>query len=459
MKTDKTDKKQGIAPSWFKSRMSVVIVWTLRIIVGGVFIVSGLAKAIDLWGVVFKFEEYFTVWGWDVPMPLTVLAAMALTSLEFLLGCLLALGCFRRTVTWALTGVMCFMLPLTLYVWLKSPVPDCGCFGDFLVISNGATFAKNIFLTAAILFLVFANKHVKYIYHPYSQWICGVSCLVFVTMVELYGFNVQPMVDFRSVPEGTLLIENDDTTDSGDEESDVDFLFIYSKNGVEKEFTTDSLPDSTWTFVDRKLADGNGAVSVNEHATLAIYDSDNEDVTADVLTGAGLEMMVIVPQHKRADMYYTSFTNELDALMNSIGGALVELTDVQPDSIEHLQDDTMAEFPIYSVESTTLKELSRGLVSVILLKDGVIQWKRNMGSIDVEALVSSPIPITALQALKPQGTAILAKWSEVLIAILAGLLIVDKLTIWIIKRRKNGKPENKSLNLQKESPQKLDANK
>ncbi len=32
----------------------------------------------------------------------------------------------------------------------------------------------------------------------------------------------------------------------------MDFKFVYEKNGREKEFNKDQLPDSTWTFVSRK---------------------------------------------------------------------------------------------------------------------------------------------------------------------------------------------------------------
>ena len=31
-----------------------------------------------------------------------------------------------------------------------------------------------------------------------------------------------------------------------------DMVFVYEKNGEKKDFKVDALPDSTWTFVDRK---------------------------------------------------------------------------------------------------------------------------------------------------------------------------------------------------------------
>jgi hypothetical protein len=54
---------------------------------------------------------------------------------------------------------MGFFTPLTLYIALTNPVPDCGCFGDAIIISNWDTFYKNIFiLAAAILIFVYRKK-------------------------------------------------------------------------------------------------------------------------------------------------------------------------------------------------------------------------------------------------------------------------------------------------------------
>lgn len=419
-------------------------IWILRIGVGSVFIMSGFVKAIDIWGVVFKFEEYFTSWQIEVPSSLSVMGAMALSSLEFVLGCLLLLGCFRRTVVWALMAMMAVMLPLTLYVWIKDPVPDCGCFGDFIILSNGATFLKNIVLVAALAVLIVYNKRVACLFHPYSQWLCGVACLVFVTLVELFGFNVQPMIDFRSFPEGTsLLVEEEDDA------SDSEFEFIYSHDGEERAFRTDSLPDSSWVFVDRRLIGGN--LDTENKTELLVTDEDGEDITGDIISGSGPEMLVVVPQAERADMFYTSFTNDLNSVMNRLGGSLIELTDVAADSIDSMRDYFMAEYSIYHAESTVLKELSRGVVSVVMLKDGVISWKRNMGSIDVEKIAASDNPAKLLDDLYPDGAAILKRWVWMLGGALLGILMLDKLLCLIINRRKNGEGENKCVNLHDES--------
>lgn len=131
-----------------------------RLTVGAVFVLSGFAKADDLWGFVFKIEEYLQVWGIVQPRSLVIAAAMFIASFEFIAGVMLVAGCYRRTVVWLLTLMMGVMLPLTAYIWAADPVSDCGCFGEMLRLSNAATFFKNVALMAALVVLLIYNRRV-----------------------------------------------------------------------------------------------------------------------------------------------------------------------------------------------------------------------------------------------------------------------------------------------------------
>lgn len=124
------------------SRWMPAAVWTLRVLTGSVFIMSGLVKGIDLWGFIFKIEDYLAVWGLSQPRSLVLMAALLISGYEFVFGCMLAAGCYKRVAVWALTAMMGVMLPLTAYIAIANPVSDCGCFGDFWVISNTWTFIK-----------------------------------------------------------------------------------------------------------------------------------------------------------------------------------------------------------------------------------------------------------------------------------------------------------------------------
>lgn len=403
------------------------IVWILRILVGTTFVVSGLSKSIDIWGFAYKIEEYFLVWGMSVPHTLYVIAALLLATSEFVLGAMLTLGCYRRTAAWLLLLMMLGMLPLSAYIYVVSPVADCGCFGDFIHISNGATFVKNIFLTLALIYLSIVNRRVSGLYNPYWQWLAATACFVYCVAVGLWGYNVQPLVDFRSFPIGTSLISDQDGSDD-----DIEIGFVYEKDGEQKMFSTDSLPDSTWTYVDRRILSG----EIDNKATFSITE-DGEDVTEEVISTEGQQLIITVPDHHRAGISFTYTVNELSQKMDSIGGSLIEVVTMDSEEIERWKDLSNATYPIYKGESTIVKELVRGVMGAVYLSDGKIVWKRTLSSVDLEEVDRSLSRSGTLDSLTDDGHERLLGWTALLVAILAVILMGDKCFMMLKRLKKN----------------------
>lgn len=94
MTTETKAKQPGADHSAVRLRLCV---WGLRLIVGGTFAFSGLVKAIDPWGFIFKIEEYLAVWHLTEPRSVVLMVAMLLSGYEFVLGSLLLMGCYKRT--------------------------------------------------------------------------------------------------------------------------------------------------------------------------------------------------------------------------------------------------------------------------------------------------------------------------------------------------------------------------
>ncbi|MDE5799787.1 MAG: DoxX family protein, partial [Paramuribaculum sp.] len=278
------------------------IVWLLRLLIGAVFIVSGIAKGLDIWGFVYKIEEYLEVWHVDQPHSLCLVAAIGIAGAEFLGGLSLLMGCYRRVSVWLLSAIMAVMLPLTLYIYIESPVPDCGCFGDFIVISNAATFWKNVAIVVGLVYLLIFNHKVNGLYHHYLQWMVAMAGFFYFLFVSLYGYMVQPMVDFRSFPVGTRILPEDTDEDEVDYDSQIEF--IYEKEGEQMAFSIDSLPDSTWTFVARTSI-GNDILHDATGTELAIYDDQSDEVTGDAIDAEGEQLIVTLPDYRRASPAYT----------------------------------------------------------------------------------------------------------------------------------------------------------
>lgn len=65
------------------------------------------------------------------------------------------------------------------------------------------------------------------------------------------------------------------------------------------------------------------------------------------------------------------------------------LGDAGNEDISRWQDLSMAEYPIYSTEATTLKELARGLISAVYLHNNTISAKISIAALSTEDLAKA----------------------------------------------------------------------
>lgn len=429
-----------------RNRWFPAVVWALRLLLGSLFVMSGLVKGIDLWGFIFKIEDYLAVWEMAQPRSMVLMAALLISGYEFVFGLLLALGCYKRVAAWALTAMMAVMLPLSAYIAVANPVSDCGCFGDFWIISNTWTFIKNVIITAGLVFLLVFNARLKAgMFQPAIQWIVGAWISLYFVIVALYGYNVQPMADFRPYPVGSRLVEVNsaedgstdenplsedseeiDSEDVDDEETDdagypdeASMIFIYEKDGQRAEFTLDNLPDSTWTFVDR--VEPTGAVPGNGGgADFVVYDRDGNDVTSEAVTGVGTELLVVIPEPRRIDISYTYFLNELKQWADTSDVRMACVIAADRRGMDYWKDVSMASYEVYSAEDTKLKELSRGTMSLVELRDGRVAAKYTLSSIDGEILDEGPAGKDLLERMAPEPSA----WFKVLTGFFGACLLL-----------------------------------
>lgn len=353
------------AISHLNNKLRPCAVWLLRIIVGATFIFSGFVKVIDPWGFVFKINEYLNVWSVDwVWREVVICVAVALSALEFILGVILITGCMRRSVCLGLALFMTFMLPLSAYVAIASPVADCGCFGEAYVISNTATFWKNVVLSAAIIYLLANNSKVKGLFSPLMQSTVIVASTMYCLVIAIIGMSIQPLMDFRPYKVGTSLAGSEDDI----------LLLTYEKNGVEKDFSADELPDSTWRYIGRK------SLESTKESDFAVFDGD-DDVTTDVVTNEGIQVILVVSNPEYHQKARAGMVNSINDYVALHGGSMIGVVALSTDSLEFWKTKTHPNFDVYTSDDTTLKELARGDAALIYLEDGIIKWKRNIYSL------------------------------------------------------------------------------
>lgn len=354
----------------------IFLVWISRLIVGLTFVVSGWSKSIDPWGFIYKVEEYYNVWGLVIPREITIALAVILSVAEFTVGVLLALGLMRRAAAWLVAAFMVFMLPLTAYIAVANPVSDCGCFGDFLVISNTATLIKNIVLSAFIVVLLLRNDRVGGLYSISIQWLVVVGAMAYSCALAFIGYRYQPLVDFRRYPVGSELYRSaeDSEEDNG--------TYYYEKDGRQEAFVVDALPDSTWTFVRAEFDD----TAADENA-FTVFDGD-ADITSSLLDSGGDILILAVTDPGLHYLTRARLANELYRYVEARDGNMYAFVAAEGDDLESWRQLALPEYPVFSVEDTSLKELVRGDAGLIYLHDGKIIWKRNLTSVSHDAIRS-----------------------------------------------------------------------
>lgn len=160
-----------------------------RLIVGSLFIVSGLIKANDPLGFSYKLEEYFAESALNMPFlePFSLFLGSLACIAEIVLGFAVLFGGRMKLATWALLILTLFFGWLTAYTATCDPndvytaivngqatergvtcVTDCGCFGDAMKGSIGRSltpwesFSKDMILLVFIIPLFIFRKRISF---------------------------------------------------------------------------------------------------------------------------------------------------------------------------------------------------------------------------------------------------------------------------------------------------------
>lgn len=400
-------------------------VWLARLILGGTFIVSGVAKMIDPWGTLTKIEAYLGAWGLNDAFAtgLVLVGGCALAMMEFVVGVLLATGSLRRSAAWLAMAIMAFMLPLSVYIAVANPVEDCGCFGDLFVISNLSTMLKNVVLTALAAFLCRYNRRARWLFAPWIQWVEIAAAVAYMLVIAMIGYHEQPLLDFRAYPVGEPLVDSD-----GGET-----VYVYERDGATREFADDELPDENegWEFVDvRTVRPASGKM-------LALFDrATGEEMTDEVIGATDGQILLLIPYPSDAGAAGSYTANELQAAMESrFGkGAFVAVTSADSVAVDRALDLMMATYPVYYADPKAIMAVARGAMAVVYLEDGIVRWKRTLTSINLDRLDSGADPAEVYAADGPRAFRML---TALYVAANAVILIVGLLPfIGRLRRRK-----------------------
>ena len=364
------------------------LVFLSRLIVGGTFVFSGFVKAIDPYGTVYKFQDYFSAFHLDFLSSFAMLFSVALSVIEFVLGVHLLFGSYRKSTPRLIFIFLCVMTPVTLYLAIANPISDCGCFGDAVHLSNWATFFKNVLLLIIVLFLVYRNTSLRALYNQQVQWLTGLYSLLFVFFFVYIGTYYQPYLDFRPYKIGVNIPEA-----LAVEEPEREFVFIYEKNGERKEFLLDNLPseEEGWVFVDRYEKTVSGQESVTPIIEDFTIYRGATDITEDIIYDENYRVLLLSPDLETADDSEVDRINELYDYCVERGYEFACVTASTPQGVEAWQENTGAEYPFYFMDKTVIRTIARGNPCVLLLKGGTILRKTSPSQLPDETLLVQPL--------------------------------------------------------------------
>ena len=348
-----------------------------RILIGLVFMFSGIVKAIDPLGVAYKFHDYFSAFHLGFLNNLSLPLAIFMCTAEFISGFSVLTGFRLKKGIWGIIILLLIFTPLTFLLALTNPVTDCGCFGDAIHLTNWQTFGKNIVLCALLIIIWNGRKKIKNPLNRTSEWVIIFIVTLLFIIFSLANLRYLPVIDFLPYKKDVKIAEKM-VIPEGVPADVYNTTFVYEKNGIKKEFSLANYPanDSTWKFVNQK------SVLIKKGYTPPIHDFlistlNGEDITQKILSDTGYTFLMISKKLSEAKQKALSEGFKLGNYCIAKGINFYVITSSGTDEVKKYENNLI----FCSADETTLKTMIRSNPGYILIKDGIILGKWSLANV------------------------------------------------------------------------------
>jgi len=360
----------------------------IRILLGATFVFSGFVKGVDPLGSTYKFTDYFSAFGTEWAGHFALALAFILSLAEFGIGIALLINYRVKLFSWFSLLFMAFFLPFTLWIAIKNPVTDCGCFGDAIVLSNWDTFYKNIVLSVfAVVVFLYRGKYLNRLNILFQN--IGFSFFLLVLVfVQFQSYNHLPLIDFRPYKIGTNITEGMETPANAP--ADVyknEFTYKNKLTGKIKKFDETNYPwkDSVnWEYVEMKSK----LIKKGYHPPIhdfTIENSYGEDVADYYLHETENTFMLVVYNLEKSSKKNQDKINELARQSIEKGWNFICLTASSRQDIDRFIAQYKPPYEFFFCDEITLKTMIRSNPGLILTREGTVldNWHwRDIPSID-----------------------------------------------------------------------------
>ncbi|MFN8290714.1 MAG: DoxX family membrane protein [Chitinophagaceae bacterium] len=349
-----------------------------RVIVGLLFIFSGLVKANDPMGLSYKMQEFFEVWGIHKLDSLTLPLSVLMNAFEIIAGFALLLGWRIRLFSWLLLLLILFFTFLTGYTYITGMPKNCGCFGDCLPISSKTSFLKDVVLTLLISFIMWQQKHIRPLLKERWQVLCMALVTLFCFFFQWYTLKYLPVVDCLPFKKGNNISEKMKMPANAIPDSTV-ITFVYRKGGQQVEFTADKFPADfnadTYQFVSRyDKVIRKGRNNQPPIKGFVLTGDSNEDSTAFVLEQPYAVLLFIERFSTAGNSWKESFGN----IYKTARGKNIPVFIITADPSEApkaVAGTPFAGVTIFKCDYKVIETAARAPACVLVLEKGTIRGK------------------------------------------------------------------------------------
>ena len=353
-----------------------------RLLVGLLFIVSGLIKANDALGFSYKLEEYFSsgVLNMEYLIPYSFLLAAGICVAEIVLGVMVLIGARPKFTSFSLLGMIVFFTFLTFYSAYFNKVTDCGCFGDAIKLTPWESFGKDIILLFFIAVIFLKRNFIKPLLSFKIENMLLVVVTFFCFAFVFHTYNHLPIQDFRPYAVGKSIPEGMKTCDELGLPcpEKIDYFLVKNKEtGEEKELLSSEWNWQTDDFVSitEKSLEIEGYEPPVKDFSISI---DGTDYTDSILNSDYAILAVAYDLSKTTKQAWSQ-VNDLAAGAEEIEIPFITMTASSDEMIEEFRHEVQAAYPFYFTDETTLKTIVRSNPGLLLLKRGTIigKWHYN----------------------------------------------------------------------------------
>ncbi|MHB1177583.1 MAG: BT_3928 family protein [Daejeonella sp.] len=359
-----------------------------RIVVGVLFIFSGLIKANDPLGFGYKLQEYFEVFHIAFLNDYSVPIAILLCTLEIVLGSQLLLGFYSRKVACGLLLLIIFFTFLTFYSAFFEVVTSCGCFGDAIPLTPWQSFSKDLVLLCLIIVIFMRRDHISPLMTGRGPQRAVTALILILSLgFGLYTYNFLPILDFLPykignnipqlmiIPPGapldiyeiTYSLKNKSTGETK-EMTDKEYL----KTGIWK--------DANWEIVGEpinRLVKKGYDVKIKD---LKIVDSQGIDYNTEILENPYYNLVIVAYDLSKVN---PAGIGDLNAIAinaaENYNVRCVLLTSNSAADAQTFSDKNKLVMEVFYADGIPLKSMVRANPGLLLLKNGVVinKWHFN----------------------------------------------------------------------------------